>query len=373
MDIKKWGIIVTAGAVLGTNLATSNVSATPRHEAKELQVLDSYLPDDIAKHWARNKVYDLMHAGYVNGYMDEGGTVTVRPDRKITRAEFIELLVKTLSLKMSPDREPTNFSDVESGKWYYKSVNIASSLGIAKGVSKTTFGPDRYITRGEIAALIVRAFAYTIAFDEGVSKTFKDVGQGYWASREIDKASSVEIISGYKGSLFKPFEYATRAEAMTMLYNALYLEENAVPSDKTLLEWMKAVEEEQSRALLAVDLVRLQEISEARYTGYYKALQGVELLVLRKLKEQGYEVSITRTGQLTPKVLGKWNRIALVEVDGIEYTLTAKKNQTEWKDVQEFKGVVMLKKDPTTQEWRIYTSDIQLFANKQLLEKLAIQ
>lgn len=370
--VKKWGMIMTVGAVLGAGVTTP-VSAAPRHETKELQVLDSYLPEDIAKHWARNKIYDMIHAGYVNGYTDASGTVTVRPDRKITRAEFVELLVKTLGLKKSPDRESTNFLDVDSSDWYYNSVTIASSLGIVSGTTKSSFGPERYITRGEIAALLVRAFAYTIAFDEGTPRHFKDVGSTYWANREVDKASRVGIISGYNGNVFKPFEYATRAEAMTMLYNALYLEENAVPTDKALLDLIRTIEEEQSRALLAVDTNRLKEIVDTRYTGYYKALQNIEVLLLRKAKEQGYELSITRTGQLTEKVLGKWNRIALVEVDGVKYTLTAKKDGDEWKVVENFKGVAMLKKDPTTNEWRIYTSDIQPFATKPLLEKLGIK
>ncbi|WP_235497075.1 hypothetical protein, partial [Aneurinibacillus migulanus] len=60
-------------------------------------------------------------------------------------------------------------------------------------------------------------------------------------------------------------KYSTRAEALVMLSNALYLEENAVPADKTLIDIVKANEEEEKRALGAIDIERLKEISNKHY------------------------------------------------------------------------------------------------------------
>ncbi|MED0675432.1 MULTISPECIES: S-layer homology domain-containing protein [Aneurinibacillus] len=349
------------------------ILAATDHQIEEIKAVNSYLPEDINKHWAADTLYDLIHADIVKGYVDREGQVTIQPDKRVTRAEFVALLVNTLGLQKNKEQDPISFSDIEPNEWYYEPVNIASSLGIVKGVGRTVFGPNRYITRGEIAALITRAFAYTVAFDETKAKHFKDVGQGYWASREVAKASSVKIINGYPGGYFKPFEYATRAEAMVMLSHALYLEENAVASDKTLLEVVRTANEKEERAFQALDIASLKEIGAKHYTGYRKATHDLTVAVLQKLKEEGYTVQITCEGKLEAQVIGKWNRIAVVEVNGLTYRLKAVKDGEELQSVQHVKGMVMLKKGPMMNEWRVYTSDVPLLVTKKMLSVLETQ
>ncbi|MEZ2661236.1 S-layer homology domain-containing protein [Aneurinibacillus aneurinilyticus] len=344
------------------------------NKLKEITTVNSYLPGDMEQHWARDEAYNLVHADIIKGYTEKDGTVSIRPNKQITRAEFVSLLVGALGLKKSPDQDPRAFYDIEPNQWYTEAVNIASSLGIVKGVTEKSFGPNDKITRGEIAALITRAFAYTIDFDEMNARQFKDVKDSYWAAREISKASSVKIINGYSGGYFKPFEYSTRAEALVMLSNALYLEENAVPADKTLIDIVKANAEDEERALGAVDVERLKEISNKRYTGYHKATSDLTAAVLRKMKEEGYKIEITHEGELKATVMGKWNRIAVVEVDGGTYHLQASKEGGAHLDnTQTVKGVVMLKKDSVSGEWKVYTSDIPLLFTQKMLSALDIQ
>jgi hypothetical protein len=353
-------------------LSSGYTEAADSIHTREMERLHSYLPGDVERHWAADQLYDLIHADIVKGYAEQNGAVTVKPNNKITRAEFVRLLVKALDLKKDPEQEPRNFSDVETQHWYYEPVTIASSLGIVKGIGETAFGPNRYITRGEIAAFVTRAFAYTVTFDEAKAKRFKDVGSTYWAYREIAKASSVQLINGYPGGYFKPYEYATRAEAMAMISNALYLEENAVPSDKTLLEVVKSGEEEESRALQTLDISSLKESNERRYTGYQKAVHDVMIAGIKKAKEEGYKIEIVREGTLNAKVIGKWNRIAVVEVSGVTYRMKASKEGAELKNTQVIKGIMMLKKNPATNEWKVYTSDIPLLFTEKMLSELGI-
>ncbi|MBN6187916.1 S-layer homology domain-containing protein [Aneurinibacillus sp. BA2021] len=351
--------------VPGQALAASSV------QLKEMSTVNSYLPEDIKKHWAGDRLYDLLHADMMRGYVDREGTTTVQPGKKITRAEFVSLLVGALSLKESPGQDSKAFSDVEPGDWYYKPVSLASSFGIVKGVSDTSFGPNRYITRGEIAAFIARAFAYTVDFDEAKGKSFTDVKPSYWAIREIKKTSSVKIINGYPNGTFKPFEYATRAEAMVMLSNALYLEENAVPTDKELTDMVKQYEEEEGKALKAADIERLKDAAYANSTGYYKATRDLTAAVLRTLKENGYSIEVTREGDLTAKVIGKWNRLAVVEVDGVTYHIKAsKEGEADLVHTQKIDGLFMLKKNASTNKWQVYSSDIPMLLTDQMLSAI---
>ncbi|MFT9848691.1 S-layer homology domain-containing protein [Aneurinibacillus sp. REN35] len=337
-------------------------------ELKEMDKINSYLPEDIKKHWAGDRMYDLLHADMMKGYVDRNGTTTVQPSKKITRAEFVSLLVGALSLKENPDQDIKAFSDVEPGDWYHKPISIASSFGIVKGVSDTSFGPNRYITRGEIAAFISRAFAYTIEFDETKGKNFTDVKSSYWAIREIKKTSSVKIINGYPNGAFKPFEYATRAEAMVMLSNSLYLEENAVPTDKVLSDMVKQYEEEEGKALKATDMERMRDAAYTNSIGYHKATRDVTAAVLRKLKEDGYSIEVTREGDLNAKVIGKWNRLAVVEVDGVEYRIKAsKEGSADLINTQKIDGIFMLKKNVSNNKWQVYSSDIPMLVTDKMI------
>lgn len=53
---------------------------------------------DIAGHWARPAVEALEAAGYINGFREENGTFTYRPEQNLTRAELSALVVRILRL-----------------------------------------------------------------------------------------------------------------------------------------------------------------------------------------------------------------------------------------------------------------------------------
>lgn len=96
------------------------------------------------------------------------------------------------------------------------------------GVSDTEFAPNKEITRGEIATLIVRAFEKTVSF-AGTSKEFSDVN-GYWGKSYAEAASQAGIVTGdVNGSTFRPNDKSTRAEAMVMLQRALHKENTDLP------------------------------------------------------------------------------------------------------------------------------------------------
>lgn len=49
---------------------------------------------DVEDHWARPDIEALEAAGYVNGFEDDGGTFTYRPERHLTRAELSTVVVR---------------------------------------------------------------------------------------------------------------------------------------------------------------------------------------------------------------------------------------------------------------------------------------
>ena len=93
-------------------------------------------------------------------------------------------------------------------------------MGIVKGNPDGTFDPDAPITRAEFAAIAAR-------FDDKNTNTtsnFSDIAS-HWAKDEIGVAANKGWINGYPDSTFRPDQYITRAEAMTLINRVL----NRVP------------------------------------------------------------------------------------------------------------------------------------------------
>lgn len=104
---------------------------------------------DIKGSWAENSIVKLVQMGAISGYPDE----TFRPDNTITRAEFCSVLVKALKLEPKTGKV---FSDTAS-HWAKDMIATAAAYGIVKGTSDTTFAPDAFITREQMAVMIYQA------------------------------------------------------------------------------------------------------------------------------------------------------------------------------------------------------------------------
>ena len=168
--------------------------------------------------WRKSAVPDMLngddHFAYVVGYADG----TVRPDANISRAEVAAIFFRLLKPEIREDNLTglSTFADVSEGMWYNKSVATMAKLGIVKGRPAGTFDPDEPITRGEFAAICAR-------FDAGMTdgdSSFTDIS-GHWAEAEIERATSLGWIMGYTDGTFRPDNYITRAEAMTMINRVL--------------------------------------------------------------------------------------------------------------------------------------------------------
>ena len=86
-------------------------------------------------------------------------TEPFRPNSPATRAEMAELLVRALGLKAcAVDAEKENslpFTDVSDKRGY---IAVAYEIGMTKGLTDITFGPDRTATRAQAAAMLVRIY-----------------------------------------------------------------------------------------------------------------------------------------------------------------------------------------------------------------------
>lgn len=168
--------------------------------------------------WVKSTVPDQLngddHFAYVVGYPDG----SVQPNGNITRAEVAAIFFRLLQPEVRDSNlSDTNvFTDVTENDWHNVSVSTMAELNIIKGRTETTFVPDAPITRAEFAAICAR-------FDTGLTEgdsNLTDIS-GHWAEEEIERAVSLGWIAGYPDGTFKPNQFITRAEAVSIINRVL--------------------------------------------------------------------------------------------------------------------------------------------------------
>lgn len=154
------------------------------------------------------------HFAYMQGYPDE----TFRASNNITRAETVVMFARLLTETMEEDAVYTSsFTDITGSEWYANQVGYMEQFGIVTGYEDGSFGGNDYITRAEFATIASR-FDELAETEENV---FSDVLETHWAVDYINSASEKGWVTGYEDGTFKPSQYITRAEAVTLVNRVL--------------------------------------------------------------------------------------------------------------------------------------------------------
>ena len=168
--------------------------------------------------WEATAVPDMLngddHYAYVVGYSDG----TVRPNANISRAEVATIFFRLLKEEVRDGNLTTEntFADVTDGQWHNKAISTMAKLGVVKGRNAEAFDPDAPITRAEFATICARFDKTQIS----TGSNFTDIS-GHWAEKYIERAATLGWIAGYSDGTFRPGNYITRAEAMTMINRVL--------------------------------------------------------------------------------------------------------------------------------------------------------
>ena len=112
------------------------------------------------------------------------------------------------------------FSDVPADTELYAAVEWAyfGAPQITAGVTETTFAPANICTRAEIVT-----FLYRLAGEPDVSGTalpFTDVAEDAYYTDAVKWAAANGVTAGTSATTFSPNDTCTRAQAVTLLYNA---------------------------------------------------------------------------------------------------------------------------------------------------------
>ena len=164
--------------------------------------------------WAISAVERLHALNIVNG----DGSGRFNPNNKVTREEFVKMIVMAQGLDTIEVEETKLFFDCTPENWYYPYVIIANKNKIVRGVAEYMFGAGQNITRQDAAVILANILGGTS--DGEISFTDKNSISDY-AVNAVSKMANAGIISGFESGEFKPLDNATRAEAAVLVARML--------------------------------------------------------------------------------------------------------------------------------------------------------
>ena len=178
-----------------------------------LGLLPAGLITPAGAHWADSYAQQLVDWGIMRG--DISGNLNL--GNAITRAEFVTMMNRAYGYT---NRGGHPFTDVRSTDWYSDDIDIAYNIGYFKGTSATTASPRKTLTREEAAVLLARnmmmqeTVGETLGFSD--SRTLSE-----WSRGLVGAATESGILSGYSDGSFQPKRNITRGEVAAMLVRSL--------------------------------------------------------------------------------------------------------------------------------------------------------
>lgn len=174
--------------------------------------------DVAASKWYAPYVEYIAAKGLMTGTSE----TKFSPESAVTRAQYVQVLY-ALAGKPAASKS-TQFTDLKKGAYYENAVAWAAETGVTSGMTKTTFAPDRKVTR-EQAATFFKAYAEKIAKVETTETdtlaAFPDKSSvSNYAVSSMQWAVGAKLISGVKSGkqvLLAPKATLTRAQLATML------------------------------------------------------------------------------------------------------------------------------------------------------------
>ena len=101
--------------------------------------------------------------------------------------------------------------------WAEAELSAAIQAGVIVGYDDYTLRPNRKISRAEMVTMLIRGWG--MAASKAATSFADDADIPKWAKGYVAKAAEISIIIGRTNNRFDPSGSATRAEAVVVLVN----------------------------------------------------------------------------------------------------------------------------------------------------------
>lgn len=128
-----------------------------------------------------------------------------------------------------------SFTDVAPNAWYYNAAKYCSQNNIIMGTSKTTFAPEKKLTRGMVVAILYRMEGEQAVSGASKFPDVQDSSQYYY--KAVKWATDKKLVNGYNNGNFGPEDSVLRQDLAIILYNYAKYKEKDITSSKELSEF----------------------------------------------------------------------------------------------------------------------------------------
>lgn len=168
---------------------------------------------DFPQNWSKDAMEFAVKNNFITGVSED----KIAPKAALTRAQLAAILSRVMKTGAGDVSVLDNFTDADKNAWYAGSMAKAVELNILYGDGDSIY-PDRPVTRQELFAILVRAFAVT-GGDESTLASYNDAGSiSSWAKAAISAMIAQGYASGYEDKTLRPTQQVTREEFAQLLY-----------------------------------------------------------------------------------------------------------------------------------------------------------
>ena len=168
---------------------------------------------DFPQNWSKDAMEFAVKNNFITGVSED----KIAPKAALTRAQLAAILSRAMKTGAGDVSVLDNFTDADKNAWYAGSMAKAVELNILYGDGDSIY-PDRPVTRQELFAILVRAFAIT-GGDESTLASYNDAGSiSSWAKAAISAMIAQGYASGYEDKTLRPAQQVTREEFAQLLY-----------------------------------------------------------------------------------------------------------------------------------------------------------
>lgn len=145
---------------------------------------------------------------------------TYGPSRSVTRQQMATFIARLVDASDRPlPAAGPRFGDV-SGV-HEDNINRLAAAGIVQGTSPTTFNPEAPVRRDQMASFLVRAFEYIVEREVEAGPTpFQDI-EGNTHEANIEKVAELGFTTGLTPTRYDPFASVRRDQMASFLARAL--------------------------------------------------------------------------------------------------------------------------------------------------------
>ena len=168
---------------------------------------------DFPQNWSKDAMEFAVKNNFITGVSED----KIAPKAALTRAQLAAILSRVMKTGAGDVSVLDNFTDADKNAWYASAMAKAVELNILYGDGDSIY-PDRPVTRQELFAILVRAFAVTGGDESTLASYNAACSISSWAKAAISAMIAQGYASGYEDKTLRPTQQVTREEFAQLLY-----------------------------------------------------------------------------------------------------------------------------------------------------------